>query len=81
MTVTFKEFHQRLLDECPRFAGDEQVRAETQQLIDALPTKLPLPPESVQVLSFEAWQDQIRDGMARMATNEEERLKVAKRLF
>lgn len=79
--MTFKEFHQRMLDECPRFAGDEHLRAETQRAIDAMPAEHPFLPESDQPLSFEAWMANLREGMARMANDEAERLKVAKRLF
>lgn len=82
-TLTFKEFHQRMLDECPRFSGDEQIRAETQQLIDAMPTEpLPLPkPADEEWLSLEEWLDQLVKGMGRMANDEVERMKVARRLF
>lgn len=81
-TLTFKEFHQHLLDDCPRFAGDEQIRAETQRLIDAMPTEPPhLSEPAPGPASVEDWIDRGIAGMARMATNEEERLKVAKRLF
>lgn len=80
--MTPKEFDQRTLDECPRFAGDEQIRAETQRLIDAMPTELPpLPKPAPGPVSVEAWIDQGIEGMVRMANDEAERLKVAKRLF
>lgn len=75
LTMTPKEFHQRRLDDCPRVAGDESLRAEAQRLIDELPTH----PEPGSGL--EDWVCRMREGMGRMATDEAERLKVARRLF
>lgn len=77
--MTFKEFHQRRLDDCPRVPGDEQIRAEAQRLIDDLPTAPPAVSEPGQ--DFEAWTLRMREGMACMANDEAERLKVARRLF
>lgn len=74
-TPTFKEFHQRRLDDCPRVAGDEPLRAEAQRLIDELPA-VPEPGPGL-----EDWTRQVCEGMVRMATDEAERLKVARRLF
>lgn len=77
--MTLKEFHQRRLDDCPRVAGDEPFRAEAQRLIDELPAALPAVPEPGRGL--EAWTLRMREGMAHMANDEAERLKVARRLF
>lgn len=74
-TMTPKEFHQRRLDDCPRVAGYEPLRAEAQRLIDELPA-VPEPGSG-----FEAWMLRMREGMGRMANDEAERLKVARRLF
>lgn len=80
--LTPKQFDQRTLDECPRFAGDEQIRAEIQRMIDTTPTELPpLPKPAPGPVSVEAWIDQGIEGMVRMATDEAKRLNVARRLF
>lgn len=80
-TLTPKEIDQRMLDECPRFAGDEQIRAEMQRLIDALPTE-PLPlPKPAPAPSFEDWLLGMVEGAKRMATDEAYRRSIEKRLF
>lgn len=73
--MTPKEFHQRRLDDCPRVDGDELLRAEAQRLIDELPAA------PGQVANLDDWVRRMCEGMVRMATDEAERLKVARRLF
>ena len=76
--MTLKEFHQRRLDDCPRVPGDEPLRAEAQHLIDAMPNDNQAKPMDPKIQAF---LTRLAQSMDRMATDEAERQKVARRLF